>query len=245
VLVQDGPVSAALAEEMRRLAEESSVPVVHVELPVNGGLASALNRGLAACSYSVVARMDADDVSEPSRFDIQIHALVDRELDIVGAGLFEFVGDIAHPSSIRIAPREGDEIRRVARFRQPFHHPTVVYRREAVLAAGGYPRDAGRFEDYVLFARMLARGVRAGNVSEPLVHYRVGAGAYARRGGLGRFRDEVRLQRELRRLRVTSRLEACRNLLIRAPYRLVPAVVRARVYRRFAAESVSPRGADE
>ena len=69
------------------------------------------------------------------------------------------------------------------RFRDPFNHPTVVYRRSAVQAAGGYT-DMALMEDYLLFARMVDAGARPANLAEPLVCYRVGAGAYARRGGL-------------------------------------------------------------
>ena len=68
------------------------------------------------------------------------------------------------------------------RFRDPFNHPTVVYRRSAVLAAGGYT-DMALMEDYLLFARMVDGRRRPANLAEPLVYYRVGAGAYARRGG--------------------------------------------------------------
>ena len=54
----------------------------------------------------------------------------------------------------RTPPTDPDEIRRVIRFRDPFNHPTVVYRRSAVQAAGGYT-DMALMEDYLLFARMV------------------------------------------------------------------------------------------
>jgi len=234
VVVRDGPVPDELRRELEELVATSEVPVRVVALEENVGLAAALNRGLAESAYPVVARMDADDVSAPERFAVQLRAMADGALDLVGAGLYEFTGDAERVMGLRIPPVGATEIRRAASFRQPFNHPTVVYRREAVLAAGGYPTDVGRFEDYVLFARMLVSGARVDNVAEPLVYYRVDDGAYARRGGLGHFRDEVRLQRELRALGLTTRLQRFRNVALRAPYRLVSAGVRERVYRRFA-----------
>ena len=69
--------------------------------------------------------------------------------------------------------------RRVVAFRDPFNHPTVVYRKHAVLAVGGYG-DLPLMEDYALFARMLQNGARAVNVAEPLVYYRVGATSFKR-----------------------------------------------------------------
>src|SRR5262249_57266295 len=90
-------------------------------------------------------------------------------------------------------------------------------------------------EDYWLFARMIANGVKAVNIAEPLVYYRVGEGAYERRGGVSLLRSELRLQRELLRYGFTSRIQYVRNVVIRGGYRLVPTWVRRAVYRRVVA----------
>ena len=100
--------------------------------------------------------------------------------------------------------------------------------------AGGY-QDLPLMEDYLLFARMLAGGARPANVAEPLVYYRVGAGAYARRGGLALLRSEIALQREFRRQGLTTRREYVRNLVVRGGYRLVPTRLRQLAYRRLIA----------
>jgi hypothetical protein len=118
----------------------------------------------------------------------------------------------------------------VIRFRDPFNHPTVVYRRSAVQAAGGYS-DMALMEDYLLFTRMVAGGARPGNLAEPLVCYRVGAGAYARRGGTRLLRSELSLQRRLRRLGITTRRQYLRNVVVRGGYRMVPEPVRRTAYR--------------
>ena len=56
-----------------------------VELAQNVGLAEALNAGLQACSYELVARADSDDLSEPTQFCRLIPALVEGGLH--GTGL--------------------------------------------------------------------------------------------------------------------------------------------------------------
>jgi hypothetical protein len=99
-----------------------------------------------------------------------------------------------------------------------------------VLAAGGYG-DLPLMEDYALFARMLSNGVRAVNVTEPLVYYRVGATAFKRRGGAGLLRSELRLQREFRRCGFTTLGEYLRNVVVRGGYRLIPWWARRAVYR--------------
>jgi GT2 family glycosyltransferase len=229
VLVQDGPVPAELATMITELAATSPVPVQHVVMEHNVGLGPALDRGLETCAHEIVARMDADDVSFPDRFEKQL-PLVEGGADIVGSGLVEFGRSLDEVVGRRTPPTDPAEIRRVIRFRDPFNHPTIVYRKSAVLAAGGYT-DMALMEDYLLFTRMVDAGARPANLAEPLVYYRVGAGAYARRGGTELLRSELALQRRFRRLGITTRRQYLRNVLVRGGYRLVPEAVRRAAYR--------------
>jgi glycosyltransferase involved in cell wall biosynthesis len=228
VIVRDGPVRDELAGCLEEIRAASRVPVTFVPLPRNGGLGPALDRGIAASRFDVIARMDADDVAMPHRFAVQIPLM--NGADIVGAGLLEFSGDIGHVVGRRVPPTGAEQIQRYARMHDPFNHPTVVYRRSAVLAAGGYG-DLPLMEDYALFARMLAGGARAVNVPEPLVWYRVSATAFKRRGGTGLLRSELRLQREFLRRGFTSPGQYVRNVIVRGGYRLIPWWCRRAVYR--------------
>ena len=230
VVVRDGPVSAELAQTLAELAASSSVPVVQVDLQHNEGLGRALDRGLAACRHDVVARQDADDISLPRRFELQM-PLIEAGAELVGAGLLEFGADEHDVVGQRTPPTSRAEIRRSARFRDPFNHPTVVYRRASVEAVGGYAH-LPLMEDYWLFMRMLESGVVADNLAEPLVLYRVGAGAYARRGGRELLRSEIELQRRMLAAGYVSRAQHLRNVAVRGGYRLVPAGLRQLAYRR-------------
>jgi GT2 family glycosyltransferase len=229
VLTQDGPVPDELARTIDDLVRTSPVRVDHVVLADNVGLGPALDRGLAACEHEIVARMDADDVSLPHRFARQI-PVIEAGADIVGSGLLEFGSTVEDIVGRRTPPTDPDEIRRAIRFRDPFNHPTVVYRRSAVQAAGGYA-DMALMEDYLLFARMVEAGARPANLAEPLVCYRVGAGAYARRGGRDLLRSELAVQRRFRQLGITTRTEYLRNVVVRGGYRLVPEPIRRLAYR--------------
>jgi glycosyltransferase involved in cell wall biosynthesis len=236
VLVRDGPVPLPLAQMLDKLTAESPVPVVRVDLDDNIGLGHALDAGLAACSHDLVARMDADDISLPARFARQL-PLLEHGYDLVGTALIEFAEHEDSIVAVRTPPTDEDAIKRWARFHDPFNHPTVVYRRAAVQAAGGY-RDLPLMEDYWLFARMIEHGARVANLPEPLVKYRVGAGAYARRGGWRLLRSELSLQRQLRASGFVSRTQYVRNLVVRGGYRLVPEAARRYAYRLW----IAPRG---
>jgi glycosyltransferase involved in cell wall biosynthesis len=233
IFVRDGPIGRPLVAELARITLSSPVPVKVVELDENVGLAKALAEGLDHCSFDVVARMDADDISYSNRFALQL-PMIESGFDLVGSAMHEFVVDergTRKVVGVRTPPREQRAIAAQMPFHNPFNHPTVVFRKSVVARSGGY-LPLGVMEDYWLFARMLAAGARAHNVADPLVAYRTDAGAYARRGGLGLLRSELKLQKAFRRARITTRGQFLRNVLIRGGYRLVPEGLRRAAYRR-------------
>jgi hypothetical protein len=240
VLVQDGPVPPPLAKVIGELMESSPVPTTLLALDANVGLGVALDQGMSACAHDIVARMDADDIALPHRFAVQV-PLVEQGIDLLGSSLLEFGDDPTDVVGRRVPPIDPETIVRYARFHQPFNHPTVVYRRRAVEAAGGY-RHLALMEDYLLFAKMIGQGARVGNVAEPLVLYRVGAGAYARRGGVTLLKSEWRLQRRLLEMGFTNRVQFVRNMVVRGGYRLVPEPARRTAYRLLIARKGERRG---
>jgi hypothetical protein len=240
VLVQDGPVPPPLGSVIGALIASSPVPTTLLTLDANVGLGVALDQGMSACAHDIVARMDADDIAVPHRFAVQV-PLVEDGVDLLGSSLLEFGDDPTDIVGRRVPPIDPEAIVRYARFHQPFNHPTVVYRRSVVQAAGGY-RHLALMEDYLLFAKMIAGGARVGNVEEPLVLYRVGAGAYARRGGVTLLKSEWRLQQRLREMGFTSRGQFVRNIVVRGGYRLVPEPVRRTAYRLLIARKGERRG---
>lgn len=234
VVVDDGSTDATpamLAEYARR---DDRIRVVTTE---NGGVIAALRRGLEEARYDLVARMDADDVSVPERFALQLPE-IEAGADLVGSALLEIGGSEDDVVGRRTPPTDPGMIARSARLHDPINHPTVVYRRSAVAAAGGY-EHVPLLEDYWLFARMIHRGARVVNRPEPLVLYRVGEGAYRRRGGTALLRAELRLQVLFVRSGFTTPAQFVRNVVIRCSYRLVPSWVRKPVYRLL----VATRGA--
>lgn len=229
VIVRDGPLNGPLSAAVDAVIADSDVPVVDVLLERNVGLAAALDAGLVACHHEVVARMDADDVSLPERFDQQL-PLIEAGADLVGSGLEEFSETEDNVVAYRRMETDPERIAGEARFKDPFNHPTVVYRKSAVAAAGGY-RKLDLMEDYWLFARMIASGAAVTNVDADLVKYRVSSGAYARRGGLRLLRAELALQAHFLGEGFTDPLQFLRNVVIRGGYRLVPEQLRKSAYR--------------
>jgi glycosyltransferase involved in cell wall biosynthesis len=229
VLVEDGPLNEPLKAVIDCF--RAILPIVSVPLPVQVGLGAALRAGMTACSGELVARMDSDDICVLERFERQIEFLAaHREVDVVGGAIAEFDEDPAAPHSVRILPTGGHALLRFARFRTPMNHVTVMARKASVLTAGNY-HPCRYFQDYHLWARMLALGYRLHNLRDVLVYVRCGNGMHARRGGLAYLKEEIEFQRYLCVLGLQSASGTLLSILIRGPIRLAPDRVRMLCYR--------------
>lgn len=235
VIVRDGPVRAELQEALdgAQAVAGPRTTVRVIELERNAGITAALDVGLTACAHEIVARVDADDISLPHRFAAQL-PVIEAGADLVGSAMQEIGDDEATVLATRSVPTSPPEIRAAVRVRNPISHPTVVFRRAAAEAVGGY-QAVPAAEDYWLWVRMIGAGASVRNLSEPLVRYRVSGGAYERRGGLRVFANDVATQDQLLAGGFVTRLEWLRNVGIRVIYRFLPTSVRAGRYRRMVA----------
>ncbi len=181
VIVCDGPLNEALEQVIAEVTQEHPALFQIVRLEKNQGLGIALREGIRYCKNELVARMDSDDISVPDRCEKQLEIFEKQKVDIVGGNVEEFIEDILKPTAKRRVPRTDAEIRAFAKRRNPFNHPTVMFRKSSVEAAGNY-EDCKYFEDYYLWARMLKLGMTGYNIPMTLVHMRSSAGMYERRG---------------------------------------------------------------
>ena len=177
VLVEDGPLTDDLYNVIKDYEEYLHI----VKNPHNLGLGLALNEGLKVCKNELVARMDTDDISKPERCEKQLERFEEKpELSIVGSHIDEFMGEISNIISQRRVPLTSEDIYNYAKKRSAFNHPTVMYRKSAVLAEGGYA-NLKRNQDVDLFGRMLFKGYKAENIDEALLWFRSSDELSARR----------------------------------------------------------------
>lgn len=240
VLVEDGALGSDLIDVIGRAARV--LPMVPVRLQTQSGLGVALREGLDACRGEFVARMDSDDICVPWRFARQLDFLErNPQVDVAGSAIAEFRDDPLITESIRRLPETSQRLLGFARYRNPLNHVTAMFRRQSVLDAGSYQPCEG-FEDYHLWARMLARGCGLHNLPDVLVHVRCGNGMQRRRGGFSYFLRELAFQRFLYRTGLLALPEVARNVLLRAPLRIAPAFIRSFCYQRFLRDPVSRHG---
>jgi glycosyltransferase involved in cell wall biosynthesis len=138
----------------------------------NRGIVSALNFGLEKARGEFIARMDADDIAVPDRFQIQLAELTrDATLVACGGDSIKF-GEV----SGRVRFPRGDLMCKACLLFGPcFGHPTVMMRGHALRQLGlRYELTYEYAEDYRLWS-LLARHGKFSNVGTPLIQHRIHA----------------------------------------------------------------------
>ena len=231
ILVEDGPLTSELDDIVAK-SQQDHPELKTVKLAQNGGIGHALNEGLKHCSYDLVARMDADDICKPDRFGTQVRFLEDHpEYDIVGSWADEFSDNISNILSTRKLPEDHEAIIQFGKKRNPMNHPTVMFRHQAVKAAGYYIHSP-QVEDYDLWVRMMLRGSRFYNIQRSLLYFRMSDDFARRRGGWNYSRREIPLQFSFYKKGYISWWRMSLNIIIRTIIRMLPSRWRRKIYLR-------------
>ena len=170
-LLNDGSTDegATIADDFA--AGDSRIRVSHLS-PM--GIVNALNHGMEHSKADVFARMDADDVCYPERFEKQMTLLQTcPEVDLVscrvtfGGNREKQAGYARHVDwQNELVTHEDMFLNRFAD--APVAHPSVMFRRSAVEKYGGY-REGNFPEDFDMWLRWLGAGARFAKVPEPLL----------------------------------------------------------------------------
>jgi hypothetical protein len=140
----------------------------------NQGLSATLNRGIQEARGKWIARQDQDDISYPARFAEQIGYLnKNRDCALVGSWA-RIVSTTGKDTGRCHKPPSSDaEIRAFMCYDNPFVHSSVIFRKEAAIAAGLYSTDKTRQppEDFEFWSRLMKHGKLA-NIPRVLLDYR-------------------------------------------------------------------------
>lgn len=155
--------------------------IVLLKNPHNMGLNQTLNNCLAVAQGEYIARMDGDDLCDPTRFEKEIAFLEEHpEYAIVSTTMkyFDENGVFGQGHVSEAEPTKESFTRGT-----PFCHAPCMVRKEAYDAVGGYSISKWllRNEDYNLWAKMYAKGYKGYNIDEPLYSMRDDRNAVVRR----------------------------------------------------------------
>ncbi|ALV21563.1 glycosyltransferase [Carnobacterium antarcticum] len=230
VLIEDGPLTNDLYTVLDEFENQHPGLLNRNPLEENVGLGKALAIGVEYCRYSLIARMDTDDIAVNTRFEKQLREFVKNpKLGIVGSDINEFETDISNIVAKRIVPHSYEDILKTAKRRNPFNHMTVLYRKEEVLRAGNYMVLNG-FEDYYLWVRMLKNDTLAKNVPEVLVHARAGRDMFMRRGGYKYLKDSKLARKKIHEVGLNSYMDYFLSTAGQIIVSIMPNQLRAYIY---------------
>lgn len=239
VIVGDGPIPASLKQVIDNLQliihnEKLSVEVTFLPQEKNRGLGAALAIAVEAAQYPYLARMDADDIAVPDRFEKQLRFLEQHpDVAAVGGMIEDFSSDPNHVTGRRIVPLESEDIHRYMRSRNGMNHVTVMFKKEELLRVGNY-QPFHLNEDYYLWVRMIQQGCQLMNIPDVLVRVRAEKEQVDRRGGFPYFRDQYRVFKYMLNTGFISWPRFLLNICERGTVQLLmPLSVRCWFYQRF------------
>ncbi len=237
VLVVDGPVPDELDAVIKKYEVNDIFKVIRFK--ENQGHGNARCAGIDACTNELVALMDADDISLPRRFEIQLSVFEnDPTLDIVGGNITEFIDTPNNIVAKREVPQSDFDIKQYMKKRCPMNQVTVIFKKQSVDSVGGYI-DWYCDEDYYLWIRMMLANMKFANVSDTLVNVRVGKEMYQRRGGKRYFQSEAKLQKYMLDNNIigfaTYFVNVAKRFVVQV---LLPNKIRSWVFKKFARKGV-------
>ena len=155
IIVDDGSLDGT--EEVCRKYLNDERVVYHKVL--HGGISRALNIGISLATAKYIASQESDDEWMPWHLDFLLNELeLNDKLDIIGSKVDtdkdKLQGGIKRGNFNNLS---GEELWFQLAYKNMFNHSTVIYRKSAVIEAGGYDPEYDGFEDWHLWARMVTK----------------------------------------------------------------------------------------
>ena len=165
IIVNDGSTDgvSGILEEYKK--EDGRVVIIS---QANKGLSYSINQALQISKGKYVVRQDADDVSLPERIEKQLEFIKKNNIDILGSYAYlvnekgAVIEDIVRPCIYE------DIVRNLER-ENCILHPTLMFKRQAVISIGGYSENYEFAQDYELYLKAVRGGLRLGCIPEFLV----------------------------------------------------------------------------
>ena len=152
----------------------------------NLGLTKSLNKGLSLAKGRYICRMDADDISENNRIEIQKKYLEENNYDLIG-GITQIVDENNNAIySIKRIPTDFSKIKKIIKYNQCIAHPTWLGKKEIFDNLNGY-REIPLCEDYDFTLRAILKGYAISNINEQVLKYRMTSNSVSRNNLLEQF----------------------------------------------------------
>ena len=167
IIIDDGST-----DDTAQVIKQYSDPRIRTVFQENQGVCRATNRGFAMARGKYLSRHDHDDISDPTRFEVQVNFL-DAHPEIAFTGSWAQIWSAGTTTGrTHQHPISPGQIAFSLLFNSPFVHTSCLMRKEVFEVTGGYTLDPDRIppEDYECFSR-ISRSFSMANIAEPLVIY--------------------------------------------------------------------------
>jgi glycosyltransferase involved in cell wall biosynthesis len=171
IIINDGSIDNTTGILQQYAQLDGRLCVFHQE---NRGLIAALNRGCRLARGKYIARMDADDITVPDRFETQVDFLDRHPIVAVLGGAIKLINAKGASIGERRYPVDDRQIKEALHRTNCFCHSAIMMRKDAFDATEGYRRPFLHAEEYDLWLRMAER-VELANLPDVLVYYRIHA----------------------------------------------------------------------
>lgn len=167
IIVDDGSTDNTLSH-LQKITD----PRVRIIQQSNKGQTAALITGIEQAQGQLIARLDQDDYSHPTRLERQTEFMESNpEVVLCGSRFQELYGSKLVPQRIPFAQTDADIKKVISRY-NPFAHSAIMFRRDAYFKVGGFDKSFVIAMDYDLFTRLMEIG-QAHNIEENLTVIRV------------------------------------------------------------------------
>ncbi len=173
----DGPVGDDINDYFKWVESNGNITIVRFE--DNRGLACVLNDLLDICfkdGFEYIARMDADDISETSRFEKQMAFLEKHpEIDVVGGAIKEIDEEGKYRNKTIIYPEGPEECRAFFSKRNPHAHPAVLFCKSFFDKLNGkkYRPEYRQNQDTMLWYDGMMAGTKHANIPDVVLQFRM------------------------------------------------------------------------
>ena len=210
IILNDGSTDTSLSIIQQFVDKDKRIILVNRE---NKGLIYTLNEGINIAKGKYIARMDADDISLPNRFEKQIELMEKENLDICGCH-FLLVDEQNNINGLNLTPLSHEMCFLSLASKVPFAHPSVMIRKEFLVKNNLlYGQSNYKIaEDFDLWIRMYEKGAKFGNVNDILFRYRILDNSLSKVNSIGLVKDTKKMLDNFFKNNKSKLIETLENL---------------------------------
>lgn len=190
ILVEDGPLGKDLLEVIRQHKSKLGDKLKILKNEYNLGLTKSLNKGLKIAKGKYIARMDSDDISLPSRFELQLSFMESNpDVAVLGGGMLE-INENEDIGAERRYPEDQEKIRKYIVKANPLAHPTTFIRRTVFDNGFRYDERYRKNQDLKLWFDLLQKDYVLHNLPNIVLKFRRTQKTYEKRSNKNALKSE-------------------------------------------------------